>query len=526
MSRARRKPDPPPDVTLDADAARARLAAIIDSSDDAIVSKTLDGIITSWNAAAQRLFGYTAEEAVGRSITMIIPHERLAEEDEVLRRVRRGDRMDHFETVRIRKDGSEVHISLTVSPIRDRTGRIIGASKIARDITERRNAEAEREMLLHREVVARGEAEKANRVKDEFLATLSHELRTPLTAMLGWIRMLRTRTTDPSTAERALDTIERNTKLLTQLVEDVLDVSRITMGTMRFDAQSVALIPIIEAAVESMRPAARAKAIQLGLFLDPDVPPIAGEPARLQQIVWNLVSNAIKFTPRGGRVEIHLTQVTSRVEVRVVDTGIGIAPQFLPFVFERFTQADGSTTRRHGGLGLGLAIVRHLVELHGGTVSVDSEGPGKGATFVVALPVPAVSVPGTRAASPMHGTRLHGVRVLVVDDDADARELVGAALGSEGARITTAASVDEALAALARERPDAVVCDVAMPERDGYEFVRLLRARGDSIPVAALTAHARETERNRAAAAGFQLHIVKPVDPDELVGQIARLVGR
>jgi PAS domain S-box-containing protein len=510
----------------DDEAARARLASIVDSSDDAIVGKTLDGIITSWNRGAERLFGYSADEAVGRSITLIIPKERLPEEDEVLRRVRAGDRVDHFETVRVRKDGRQVHISLTVSPILDRTGRVIGASKIARDITERRQAEAERELLLQREVSARNEAEKANRIKDEFLATLSHELRTPLTAMLGWIRMLRTRGADPATTERALDTIERNTKLLTQLVEDVLDVSRITTGTMRLDAQSVPLIPIIEAAVESMRPAARAKTIQLGLFLDPAVPPVAGEPARLQQIVWNLISNAIKFTPRGGRVEVHLAQAASRIEIRVSDTGQGIDREFLPFVFDRFTQADSSTTRRYGGLGLGLAIVRHLVELHGGTVTASSDGPGRGATFVVALPAPAVAaaaMPGAAAGRPR---RLRGVRVLAIDDDADARELLSVVLAGDGAHVVTARSVDEGLAAFDRDRPDVIVCDIAMPERDGYELVRTLRQRGDTVPVAALTAHAREDERSRSVAAGFQTHIVKPVDPDELVTEVARLACR
>ena len=527
MSRPRSRRPAPPDAPADGDAVQARLAAIIDSSDDAIVSKTLDGIVTSWNRAAERLFGYPADEVVGRSITLIIPPDRLSEEDEVLRRVRAGDRVHHFETIRVRKDGREVHISLTVSPIRDRTGRIIGASKIARDITERRQAEAERELLLQREVAARSDAEKANRIKDEFLATLSHELRTPLTAMLGWIHLLRGRVSTDDALRRGLETIERNARAQARLVEDVLDVSRITMGTMRLDAQAVALIPIIEAAVESMRPAARAKAIHLELLLDPGAPSVAGEPARLQQIVWNLISNAIKFTPRGGRVEVHLRQVGSHVHIRVCDTGQGIDPEFLPFVFERFTQADSSTTRRYGGLGLGLAIVRHLVELHGGTVTASSEGPGRGATFVVALPVPSVAAAELLdpAAAP-RTPRLRGVRVLVVDDDGDARDLLNAVLTGDGARVVIAASVDDALAIFAADRPDVIVCDIAMPDRDGYDLVRTLRARGDTVPIAALTAHARDGERTRALTAGFQAHLVKPVDPDELVSEVARLVGR
>ena len=509
------------------DMATARLAAIVESSDDAIVSKTLDGIITSWNQAAERMFGYTAEEAIGRPITLIIPSERLDEETEVLRRVRQGDRVDHFETVRRRKDGDLVPISLTVSPIRDTDGSVIGASKIARDITDRLRADAERDLLLSRERTARNESEKANRIKDEFLATLSHELRTPLNAMLGWVRMLRMGRFDGGTAERALDTIERNTRLLARLVEDVLDVSRITTGTMLLDPKSVGLVPIIEAAVESMRPAARAKAIQVGLFLDPATARINGDPARLQQIVWNLVSNAIKFTNRGGRVEIHLLQAGSHVELRVVDTGRGIAPAFLPRVFDRFTQADSSSTRSYGGLGLGLAIVRHLVELHGGEVRASSEGEGRGSTFTVRFPVSAVA----HAAAPTDPGRpssvtLHGVRVLVLDDNSDARELLRAVLMDNDAIVMTAGSVDEAVSALTWQAPHVVLCDISMPGRDGYEFAReARRLRGDAVPIIAVTAYARAEERDRLLREGFSAHIPKPVDPFDLIREVARVVG-
>jgi PAS domain S-box-containing protein len=512
--------------------ADARLAAIVASSDDAIVAKTLEGIITSWNPAAERMFGFTAAEAVGRAITIIIPPERFPEEADVLARVRRGERVEHFETVRRTKAGRAIDISLSVSPIRNAAGEIVGASKIARDISDRKRAEAEREMLLAREHAARNEAEKANRIKDEFLATLSHELRTPLNAMLGWVRMLRMGRTDQVSTDRALETIERNTRLLNQLVEDVLDVARITTGAMRLEAHPVELVPIIEAAVESMRPAARAKDIRISLSLDPTVPPLSGDPARLQQIAWNLVSNAIKFTDRGGRVEVHLTQTETHAQIRVVDTGKGIASNFLPHVFDRFTQADSSTTRAHGGLGLGLAIARHLAELHGGRVWATSEGEGRGATFVAELPVPmvtgfAASLTATREARPAHVPNLKGVRVLIIDDDADTRDLVTAVLNDNDAAVLTAASVGDGLASLDREWPNVVLCDISLPDRDGYEFLReATRRTGDRVPIAAITAHARPEERERALAAGFRAHIAKPVDPLDLLREVARLAAR
>jgi PAS domain S-box-containing protein len=525
----RRRKDPKPPTP--GDEAQARLAAIIESSDDAIVSKTLEGIITSWNPAAVRMFGYSASEAVGRSITIIIPPERLDEETTVLGRVRQGLRVDHFETIRRHKDGSDIPISLTVSPIRDRRGHVVGASKIARDISERKRADADREMLLVREQYARDEAEKANRVKDEFLATLSHELRTPLNAMLGWTRMLRLGRTDRTATERALETIERNTRMLNQLVDDVLDVSRITTGTMRLDLRPVELIPVIEAAVEPMRPAARAKGIDIGLFLDPAVPPASGDAARLQQIVWNLASNAIKFTARGDRVEIHLTQHDDRVRIRVTDTGRGIPRAFLPYVFERFTQADSTTTRQHGGLGLGLAIVRHLAELHGGTVHAESEGEGRGSTFVFELPASARAVMKPYASPartiPSDAPSLRDVRILVVDDQTDARELLRLVLEEYGASVMPCASVEEALGVWERWRAHVVLCDIAMPGRDGYDFIAALRERGGAdVPVAAVTALVTERDRDRLLAAGFQAHIRKPVDPVDVVREVARLAGR
>jgi PAS domain S-box-containing protein len=364
---------------------RAQLAAIVDSSDDVIVSKTLDGIIKSWNRAAERLFGWTADEAVGKHITLIIPKNRLSEEDDVLARLRRGERVDHFETVRQRKDGSLVDVSITVSPVRDGTGRIVGASKIARDITERRRIEQEREDLLARAQRARLDAERANRAKDDFLATLSHELRTPLNAILGWTNVLSTARRDPDMIDRAVETITRNAKQQARLIEDLLDISAILSGKLRLDIRPVDLEALLTGIIDSVRPAANAKGIRLGTRFTPAAGQMRGDPERLQQVFWNLLSNAIKFTETGGRVDVTLEFTADRAVIRVSDTGIGIHPDVLPVVFERFRQADSSITRSHGGLGLGLAIAKQLVEMHGGRVEAASLGEGRGTTMTVTL---------------------------------------------------------------------------------------------------------------------------------------------
>src|SRR5438132_479275 len=361
------------------------LTALVRSSADAIVSKDLGGIIRSWNPAAEKLFGYTAAEAVGRSITIIIPPERLHEEDEVLARIRQGRAISDFETVRVRKDGTMVDISLTVSPVRSTTGEIIGVSKIARDISGRNRLERERMVLLAREQEARAEAEAASRAKDEFLAVLSHELRTPLNAVYGWANILKSDGIDEATAARGLDAIVRNANAQVQLIDDLLDVSRIVSGKMRLDVQHVDLASVVRAARDSMSPAPAAKGIRRQTALDPRAEPITGDPNRLQQVVWNLVSNAVKFTPRGGQIQVHLQRVNSHVEFVVSDTGQGIGPELLPYLFERFRQGDSSTTRQHEGLGLGLALVKYLTELHGGIVSAYSPGSRKGAPLTVKL---------------------------------------------------------------------------------------------------------------------------------------------
>jgi PAS domain S-box-containing protein len=822
------------------------LAAIIESAEDAIVSKTLDGIITSWNKGAERIFGYTAEEAVGKPATILIPDDHPDEEPTILARLRRGELIEHYETVRVHKDGSLIDISLTVSPIRDADGRVIGASKIARDITERKRIEvmlrnreeeltdfiensavglhwvaadgtilwanqaeldllgytreeyvgrhiaefhadpevikdiltrlkgdetlhnyearlrckdgtpkyvlissnvrrqsgafihtrcftrditerkrAEGELREQAEVIetvnrvgqtlaaeldlhklvqavtdaateitgahfgsffynvldergasymlytlsgvpaeafahfpmpratdlfgptfrgedaiiiadvkkdprygknspyhgmpeghlpvtsylavpvisrtgevygglffghpdegvftaraarvveglaaqaavamdnarlyeaaqrARAEAEQAaeqkeglyreaqvsSRLKDEFLATISHELRTPLTAILGWAHILRTGQAGDG-ATKALETIERNARTQAQLIDDLLDVSRIITGKLRLDVRPIDPNYFIESAIEAVRPAAEAKGVRVEKIIDTGLFSVAGDPVRLQQVVWNLLSNAIKFTPRGGRVQIKLERVNSHIEIAVSDSGTGIAPEFLPYVFDRFRQADQRTTRRHGGLGLGLAIVRHIVELHGGSVQAESPGEGQGSIFTVLLPVAPVYRtedadervhPAARDMLPSYDCpeRLDGLKVLVVDDEVDTRELLRVAIGQCGAEVRVAGSVQEALEAIEQESPDLLISDIGMPGQDGYDLIRRIRSlpaeSGGRIPAIALTAYARVEDRLQALRAGYQMHVTKPVEMAELITVAASLVQR
>jgi PAS domain S-box-containing protein len=523
--------------------AQLRLAAIVEWSDDAIVSKQLDGTITSWNRAAVRMFGWSAEEAVGRNIRIIIPSERWPEEDEVLRRLRSGDVIDHFETERQRRDGSRLPISLTVSPIKDATGRIIGASKIARDISQRKEAEARQTEADAERARLLAEAQAANRAKNDFLATLSHELRTPLNSILGWAELIRMRGWEGETARRGLEVIARNVHTQTQLIDDLLDISRIEVGKMRLNVRPLDLGGVVEAALETIRPAADAKQLRLRHVLDP-VGEVVGDADRLQQVIWNLLSNAVKFTPKRGTVQVVLARINSHVEITVSDSGRGIAPEFLPRVFDRFSQADTSTRREFGGLGLGLAISRELIELHGGTLQARSEGEGRGATFVVKLPrslVPAAAggEPGEHPTAPMAGPPppvgvpwpdLNDLHVLVVDDDPATLELAERILAAAGAQVTVASSAAAGLAALRERRPHVLVADIGMPETDGYELIRRVRAlpaaEGGATPAAALTAFARSHDRWRTLAAGFQLHLAKPVEPLGLATAVANLAGR
>ncbi len=850
-----------------AEETRLRLSAIVESSEDAIIGKTLDGLITSWNKGAERLYGYTPEEVLGRPISMLVPPDRPLEIPGIMARLGRGERIEHFETTRVKKSGEVMDVALTISPIRNREGTLIGASTIARniteqrrtereqreseeryrafvrnsseaiwrfeldepvsvnlsedeqidlfykhgylaecndamaemygfasaeeivgarfgdllvrddprnveflrafirsgyrlteaeshevdregnpkyflnnlvgileggrvlrawgtqrDITERQLAEDERAALLSREQEARlaaeraalrtarlqaitaalsealtpveaasavlthglnalgaiagsvalltsggqelelldavgfpaeliekwrrfpvakevplaravrtgemvllssldnleppfsylnylhamngsralaavpltvegrpigamgltfsevqkfdeddrsfmlaiarqcaqalerarlyqaehrlrAQAEEANRTKDEFLATLSHELRTPLTAIIGWTKMLRMKELDEGTAAHALDTVERNAKAQAQLIEDLLDVSRIITGKLRLDVRQTELAPVVKAAMDAVRPAAAAKDIELRTALDPLAGPVPGDAARLQQVAWNLISNAVKFTGKGGSVDVRLERVDSHVELKVSDTGQGISAEFLPYVFDRFRQADGSTTRLHGGLGLGLAIVRHLVELHGGLVRAESQGTGQGATFTVELPIAALrhsdfglrleeqdSTASQSALGNPQSAILSGLRVLVVDDEEDARELLRTVLEKRGAEVVAVAGVREALAAIERDPPDVLISDIGMPVEDGCELIRRVRqldpARGGRVPAAAVSAYVGEDNRRQALDAGFQLHVAKPVDPEELISVVQSLAAR
>jgi PAS domain S-box-containing protein len=678
-----------------------QLAAIVESSDDAIYSRDLNGVIRSWNKGAEKLFGYAAEEVIGKSIMILIPPDRADEETRVLESVRRGAKIDHYETVRRRKDGALVEISLTVSPLRDEAGNLIGASKIARDITERKRAEqalaegerqqralyqladhlhrarslgdvynaaldailsslrcdraaillfddagvmrfagwrglsdcyrkaveghspweaeerypepicvndvgaaeiddslkavvkgegigalafiplvsrgkligkfmtyfnaphvfsddelalsltiarqlafgidrkrAEEEIarLLTEEQAAREVAEQATRAKDEFLAVVSHELRSPLNAILGWNRLLRAQRGDDPQIVKVAETVERSGKAQMQLIEDLLDTARIISGKLKLELGPVEPVLVIEQAVQTIHPAADAKEISIETDLPFEIGQITGDPTRLQQVVWNLLSNAVKFTPQGGRVEVRLERIDPHVCITVSDTGKGISSDFLPYVFDRFRQADASSAKRHGGLGLGLPLVKYLVELHGGTVEAASAGEGQGATFKVTLPVRAVAAPlGEAGGSPAtveSSGKLAGVRVLVVDDQDDARELLEMALAFYGADVVTASSAAEAYelitTAPSRKRPDVIVTDLGMPGEDGYSLMRRVREwereRDFYTPAVALSAYGRTEDRMSALKAGFQMHVAKPVDPADLAIVIENLI--
>jgi PAS domain S-box-containing protein len=533
------------DVTerREAELALARLAAIVQSSSDAIVATDLDGVITSWNQGAEHIYGYTAQEAVGQPFATLTPNEGNEGEKIILERMRAGEHIKSFETVCQRKDGSEVGISLTLSPVKDAQGEVIGASRIARDVTERKRAEESTRVAYEQEMVARAESDQASRLKDEFLATVSHELRSPLNSILGWARMLSENRIDGEKAARALEVIYNSAHAQNRLIDDLLDVSRIITGKLRLEMRVIEFPPIIEAAMDVTRPAADAKRIELVSALDPAAGLVSGDADRLQQVVWNLLSNAVKFTPAGGEITVRLDREGASVTLAVSDTGEGIEPGFLPFVFDRFRQFESRPSRAHGGLGLGLAIVRHLVEAHGGTVSAASRGRGQGATFTVTLPLAASrkgssepgrdrlagagEIPRSRAPLPDH---LRDLRVLVVEDEPDARNLLSLTLMSYEAEVRDCASAAEALRILDEWRPDVLVSDIGMPFEDGYELMRKVRAReperGGLIPALALTAYARAEDARRALEAGYQMHIPKPVEPDELATVVASLGER
>jgi PAS domain S-box-containing protein len=439
-------------------------------------------------------------------------------------------------------DGKTRWWEVTLSPLHDPTGGEARVLAISRDVTTRKELEDRRDRLLVLEQRARKDAELANRVKDDFIATVSHELRTPLSAILGWARLLGAGNLSSEKQAQAVQVIERNAKAQAQLVEDLLDVSRILSGKLRLEVVPTELIEVVQAAVDVVRTAADAKGVRMETILEPHAGPLMGDPDRLQQVVWNLLSNAVKFTPKGGRVQVRLLRRESNIELVVEDTGLGIEPEFLPFIFEKFRQADGGASKAHRGLGLGLSIVKYLVEAHGGTIGASSEGVGQGSRFVVRLPVSPLLALDNQAEGAKHPSRsgvspvlefpaeLSALRVLIVDDEQDARSLLTTVLEQCRSVVIAAANVDEAYDSFVRERPAVVVSDIGMPGATGYELIRKIRAlspeQGGTTPAVALTAYARSEDRMKALAAGFNMHLPKPIEPAELLVVIASLIAR
>ncbi len=521
------------------------LKAAVESANDAVIITEalldLPGPRVEYvNPAFTWMTGYAADEIIGQTPRVL---QGPRTDQTLLRRLRRDLREKqtfHGETINYRKDGTEYVVEWRITPLRDDSGKVTKWVAVQRDVTDRKRIDEERERLLASERVARTEAERTARIKDEFVATLSHELRTPLNAILGWTEIARRRPDDGDTVRKALEVIDRNTRAQAQMVEDLLDMSRVLSGKLRLEVGPVELASVVDSAAASVQPAAEAKGIALNTRIDRFGGVLRGDAARLQQVVWNLLSNAIKFTPAGGRVDVELREEDGHAVVTVTDSGQGMKADFLPHVFERFRQADSSTTRRHGGLGLGLSIVKNLVEMHGGTIAADSDGEGRGSSFTVRIPLsmaaadePEEARSGRRIRQSDDGDEcddypeLKDMRVLVVDDEPDARELVRHLLEGCSAQVRTAASVSEALSLIDGGVPDVIVSDIGMPEADGYDLIRRIRGLEGSlggIPAVALTALARPEDRNRALMAGFQTHIAKPIEPSELLATVASLL--
>ncbi|AFY43228.1 PAS domain S-box protein [Nostoc sp. PCC 7107] len=513
----------------------ARFRRLFESNLIGVAFWNMEGCITDANDAYLQLVGYTRDEfaVVGKiDWRELTPPEYLVLDNHALAEVQKKGVSQIYEKEYMHRNGERVAVVLGIALLTDCQDRGVA---FVLDISDRKRAEQERDRLLQTERIARQEAEFANRIKDEFLAVLSHELRTPLNPILGWAKLLRNRQFDAKTTKQALETIERNAKLQTQLIEDLLDVSRILQGKLSLNVCPVSLVMVVQAALETVRLAAEAKSIQVRTVFYPNIGQVMGDPNRLQQVVWNLLSNAVKFTPAFGQIEIQVQEIDSQAQIQVSDNGKGIRSEFLPFVFDYFRQADGTTTRKFGGLGLGLAIVRQVVEMHGGTVKADSPGEELGATFTVRIPLLVINEPIRRRENESlscesESPNLSGIKVLVVDDEPDIRDLITFILHDYGVDVTAVTSAAAALNELSQSLPDILISDIGMPEVDGYMLIRQLRQRspqqGGNVPAIALTAYAGEMNQQQALTAGFQLHIPKPVDPDALVSAIASLVNR
>jgi PAS domain S-box-containing protein len=517
--------------------AEERFRMAVEAAPNAMIMTDELGRIVLVNSQAEKLFGYTRTELTGMSVEQLVP-ERMRNEHPASRARFASDPQARTmgagrDLHALRKDGVEIPVEIGLNPLRTRDGVFVLSAVI--DITERKRAEAEREVLAQRERAALAEARAASRAKDEFLTVLSHELRTPLNAILGWSSMLRSGTVSPEEFPRAIETIERNARHQTRIVSDILDMSRIIRGRFHLDITPCDPAAIVEMVMSSLRPAARAKRITLRSALAPTAE-IRADPGRLEQIVWNLVSNAIKFTPKGGTVDVELKDLESHLVLVVQDSGIGIAPRFLPHVFDRFTQADSSSTRAQGGLGLGLAIVRQLVELHGGTITAHSAGLNQGARFSLMLPLapPDESVSAENqhvarsSALDLRPVPLDGIKIMVVDDEPDTLDLLQTSLSCFGATVVGASDVSEAIGKLSSFSPDLVVSDIAMPDQDGFDFMRWLKqtpeVRSGRLPVIALTAYAGAGDRQAILEAGFCRHVPKPIEPLRLATLIAEVL--
>ncbi|KAF3887897.1 MULTISPECIES: ATP-binding response regulator [Nostocales] len=523
------------DLQVAEETIRLLLSAVQQSKDSIIITTAkLDPPgpeIVFVNPAFSQMTGYEIEEVLGKTPRLLQgPKTDRSVLDDLRKHLSEAIPF-HGEAINYHKDGTEYYVEWNISPICNVNQTITHFIAIQRDITARKRMEEERESLLSREQANRAEAEAANRIKDEFLAMLSHELRTPLTPILGWSRLLQTNKLPEAKLQQAMASIEEHAKRQAKLIDDLLDLSRIVRGKLTLNLTSVTLIVPLAAALETVRLAAEAKSIRIKTVLESTVEPVMGDADRLQQVFWNLLSNAIKFTSEGGSIIVELQRVNRYAHITVSDTGQGIHPDFLPFVFDRFRQEDSSITRQFGGLGLGLAISRQLVEAHGGTIVVESLGVGKGTTFTIKLPL--IKAPQQTHSNPKKPPLfldLSNIKVLVVEDDAGTREFITFALEQYGANVNAVGSATEALEVLAQSKPNILIIDIGMSKVDGYTLLRQIRSmsqeQGGQIPAIALTAYVGENNRQQALAAGFQMHVPKPVEPAEIAVVIDQLLGK